>query len=1218
MERLTVTSLRPNDGDVDYLPKAIKPNALVEDYKDDQHSEDGRGNRAGEGKPRNPDPPPPQGPGVRPDENIADDVDELDQRYQQMELEFMQRENRILRQELELAHRENDLLRQQSRHLGNFDGSAGMFHGWEKQRRLLCTSYHLEDDRAKILIGNKLKGRAKESFRTESSMALSLDEIFAGLKKMYDHHPAQIFADYFHTKIILARDVQIIEDELVDYLIDGIPCDHLQDLARMKDFCDKEEMLRVFEKITFKSDDSSNCDKEKRERGSYFSCGSMSHQENKCPTKTTKTQVAVVAEAECEEGEMYGHEEQINVVAGVAQEDQTFIRSVLYELSRENSSDKLQLLTLMDMGSPISFIKRKFVPADIIECPSKQDDVLTGINGSGLIRKGVIKLNVIVDGVRKDNQLVWVVPDATMKMPIVLGRDIIRKFGLILTNPLKQVLTDIMNINIHENVKSEIQHVFDSEYLDTTKPSSPKDDMELTLHLKDPKPFHYNPRRLGFSEKNQLHKILDDLQKRKIIRPSNSEYVSPIILIKKKNGELRLCIDFRHRNKIIAKDNYPLPLIEDQIDGLRDKKYFSSFDLRNGFFQIRMSDESIKYTAFTPLFGVFEYLKMPFGLKVGPPRFQRFVNEVLIDLIRSGDIVDYMDGLLVATKNIEEQENLLQLRLDKCKIMFTEIEFLGYIISEQGVKPNSLDVSAVLDFSIPQNVQAVQRFLGMTSYFRKFIEGFSLRARPLYNLVRKETVFKFAEEELKSFEELKRKLVEAPVLSIYNPCDETELHTDASIYGYCATLMRKKSDDKFHPVFYFSKATNSAESRYHSFELETLAIIYALRRFRIYLQVELMDYDYQTEHRTGVEMQHVDALSRITNILVSEDNPIELNLAIGQNKDAIIRNIKERLETSEDPIYEIRNGIEKTCEAIQRKGYLHSIPKSKLPFQTIHVDHVGPMERKRLIKQYILVIVDAVTKFVKLYAVKSTGSKETIDCLKDYFRNYSRPLAVVSDRGSSFTSAEFKDFVEENNIRHILIATGSPKANGQVERVNRVLEAIIATNFDNTKGKYWYKVFAEVEFAINTTVNKTTGETPSRLLFGLCQKGKIIDEIKDYFDDKYDVENRDLAEIRDNASSKIEKSQEYNKKYHDKHHKEARKYQISDYVMIKNFESSSGAPKKLIPQKMHRSLKVHMKGRSIFPSALTCIGSRVRDINYLTFENPLYVHDVWLRIEEEV
>lgn len=189
------------------------------------------------------------------------------------------------------------------------------------------------------------------------------------------------------------------------------------------------------------------------------------------------------------------------------------------------------------------------------------------------------------------------------------------------------------------------------------------------------------------------------LEKEGKIRPSNAEYASPIVLVKKKNGEWRLCVDYRMLNKYMLGDNYSLSIIEDQLNVLDGKAIFSLLDLKDGFSHMKVAEDSIKYTAFVTPLGPYEFVCMPFSLKIAPSVFQRFVNNVLRELIDSGDVVVYMDDILVATTTLEHHlkvlkklfkifvENKLELRLDKCKFLYNKIEFLGYDIEKRGVSP---------------------------------------------------------------------------------------------------------------------------------------------------------------------------------------------------------------------------------------------------------------------------------------------------------------------------------------------------------------------------------------------------------------------------------------------------------------------------------------------------------------------------------------------------
>lgn len=453
----------------------------------------------------------------------------------------------------------------------------------------------------------------------------------------------------------------------------------------------------------------------------------------------------------------------------------------------------------------------------------------------------------------------------------------------------------------------------------------------MELMLTSDKPFACAPRRLSYDEKNRLRCILDGLIDKGVIKESTSEYAFPIVLTRKKNGEIRMCVDFRTLNKQTTRDNFPLPLIEDQLDMLAGKKYFTTLDLRDGFYHIKIHENSVKYTSFVTPLGQYEFLKMPFGLKGAPLKFQRYVTQIFKDLINAGEVSVYLNDFLIMTQTIEHHfqvlkevfkllvANRLELRLDKCRFLETKLDYLGYTITDEGIRPTNRGLEAVQRFPTPRNVRDVQSFLGLCSYFRKFVEGFSIVAKPLYDLIKKDSEFRFEDEERETFNKLKERLIDAPILSIYFPRDETELHCDASAAGFGAILLQRKADRKLHPVFYFSKRTTEVESRYHSFELETLAIIYALRRFRTYLLglkfkiitdcqalsltlnkketnpriarwvLEMQNYDYSLEHRAGSRMLHVDALSR--QVFVVEDNSFDRNLALCQNDDQVIKEI---------------------------------------------------------------------------------------------------------------------------------------------------------------------------------------------------------------------------------------------------------------------------------------------------------------------------------------
>lgn len=829
---------------------------------------------------------------------------------------------------------------------------------------------------------------------------------------------------------------------------------------------------------------------------------------------------------------------------------------------------------------------------------------------------------------------------------------------------------------------------------------------EMEIVLTSEAPLSTGPRRLSVEERKKVQQMINDLLKEGYIRPSCSRYTSAVVLVKKKSGETRMCVDYRGLNKLTARDNYPLPLIDDCLLYLCNKRYFSLLDLKAAFHQILMHLDSCKYTSFVTPMGQYEFLRMPYGLKNSPAVFQRFIHEVFRDLIDACLIVIYLDDILVGGATLEEHNELLrivlerlsirglQLNLEKCKFGFTTLTFLGYKVSEEGITMTDDRVRAIAEYPLPTDQKKLLSCLCLFNYFRRFIDNYSLFAAPLLKLTK--GPFRIDDEYRSAFETLRDKLTQPPVLIVYNPERETELHCDASSKGYGACMLQKK-DGVFHPVAFFSKKTTPEESRYHSFELETLAIIKALRHFYVYLQgirftivtdcssltltlakkqvncriarwaMELENFDFAIVHRAGKSMAHVDALSRCDPVsfvtennrrtaveddpdsavctLVSAIDPADMEdrLAIAQSRDPAVNRLRELLETRniqgfkmidglvfkttkemndllyvpiemEDNVIRLAHesvghlGAEKTRLFVTRKYWmpdltqkvekhirncvqcimhacpvrigersLHMIPKVPLPFHTLHIDHFGPLPAVISKRRHILVVIDAFTKFVRLFPVNSTSTKEVNCALAKYFRDYSRPRRIVSDRGTCFTSAEFEDFLLKWNVDHVLNATASPQANGQVERTNRVLKAMLGKLSEPVQHANWEKVLGQAEFAINNTTHSTTGTSPAELLFGTTQRGLFDSRLTDFVEDKQEAKPMDLNDRRMSAANRIQKSQEYTAARHERRYKPARVYGVGDYVVIRNVDNTPGCNKKFLatfrgPYTVHKAL----------------------------------------------
>lgn len=464
--------------------------------------------------------------------------------------------------------------------------------------------------------------------------------------------------------------------------------------------------------------------------------------------------------------------------------------------------------------------------------------------------------------------------------------------------------------------------------------------INMKIELNSDKPVCYRPYRLSIPEKEVVREKIDDLLKNGIIRESVSAYASPIILVKKKCGDYRLCVDYRKLNSLTVKDKYPLPVIEDQVEKLSGKRYFSSLDLSQGFYQIPMNNESIPKTGFVTPEGHYEFLRMPFGLANSPCVFQRLMDKVLGPL-RFDKVLPYIDDLLIPTNTIKEgldnlrivldilRDSNLTLNLDKCAFLQSKLEYLGYEISEHGLRPGQKKIDAVSKYKEPTNVHELRMFLGLTSYFRKFVRDYATLTYDLYCLLKKDCEWKWGTSQQKAFDNLKKVLTERPVLALYNPNAETEVHTDASSKGLAGILLQRSNND-LKPVAYFSRKTSKEEAFYHSYELETLAVVESLRRFRIYLAglhfrvvtdcaavrqtfekkdllprvarwwLSIQEYDMEIIHKPGLSHKHVDALSRAP---VESPEVLVLDLldwaVCLQNQDSEIRCIKQKLENNQ-------------------------------------------------------------------------------------------------------------------------------------------------------------------------------------------------------------------------------------------------------------------------------------------------------------------------------
>ncbi|GKB81101.1 putative reverse transcriptase domain-containing protein, partial [Tanacetum coccineum] len=346
--------------------------------------------------------------------------------------------------------------------------------------------------------------------------------------------------------------------------------------------------------------------------------------------------------------------------------------------------------------------------------------------------------------------------------------------------------------SIHDQpIVSEFQDVFPEEL-----PGIPPiRDVEFNIELiPGAEPISKAPYRMAPIELKELKDQLQELLERGFIRPSVSPWGAPVLFVKKKDGSMRLCIDYRELNKITIRNRYPLPRIDDLFDQLQGAKHFSKIDLRSGYHQLRVKEQDISKTAFRTRYGHYEFLVMPFGLTNAPAVFMDLMNRVFHEFLDKFVIV-FIDDILVFSKSKEEHEEhlrtVLQIlrqeklyaKFSKCEFWLSKVAFLGHIVSAEGITMDPAKVEAITKWPRPTSVTEVRSFLGLAGYYRRFVEGFSRLALPLTKLMRKGEKFVWNEEREKSFEELKQRLVSSPILTLPSGSGGFQIYSDASKKG---------------------------------------------------------------------------------------------------------------------------------------------------------------------------------------------------------------------------------------------------------------------------------------------------------------------------------------------------------------------------------------------------------------------------------------------------
>ena len=735
-----------------------------------------------------------------------------------------------------------------------------------------------------------------------------------------------------------------------------------------------------------------------------------------------------------------------------------------------------------------------------------------------------------------------------------------------------------------------------------------------TITTKSSLPHKDKFRRTPLKWRESASQQIDEMLANKIIQKSSSPYSSNPVLVSKTDGSKRFCVDFRSLNSNTVKDTYPLPSVEDMLDRFKGCNFFSQLDLASGYWGIPVHPKDIEKTAFAAHKGKYEFLRMPFGLCNAQSTFQRSMDELVQKVHADGlpGVDAYVDNFIVFSKTFEEHMDTLErllhyvdfynlsLRCDKCEFFKPEIEFLGFIITGETVKPSPNNVRKVREFPRPKTRRQLQQFIGVANFNRKFVPNYAVISSPLTKLTSKKVKFEWGPPQDEAFQKIKDCLSEAPNLCLADWSKEFHIQTDASNVAAGAVLYQLGENKEQLPLAYYSKKLKKAEKNWSATEKEMWAIILASRKWYPYCAgkvvfhtdhqplkyirkqkdprgkianwiMELENIDYKVEYIPGKDNTEADYLSRvesdapdpIEHTSMQELASIYLEEAViptldvvkeHQKKDKHFADARAQLLSAEGII---KKGIFKSYKSMSvKEDLLHKGERIMIPeslqehvMREYHGQHHPGAENsillikarfywrgmERHVKEFVaacrtcvqckvskkqhsetqipatpkcrerlcidiacmprsnkgnvcfLQMLDANTKFVTTVALADQQA-ETIkeELWPKWFAYFGIPNSLLSDQGPNVDGRVIRELCKQLKILKMHSSPYHPEGNGSTERSIGSVKTIIRSMCQarSIAVEDWDKLLEEATLAYNNTVNKSTGFSPFRSMFG--------------------------------------------------------------------------------------------------------------------------------------
>ena len=652
------------------------------------------------------------------------------------------------------------------------------------------------------------------------------------------------------------------------------------------------------------------------------------------------------------------------------------------------------------------------------------------------------------------------------------------------------------------------------------------------------------PRRVPLAYAEKEKQAIEELKAKGVIRESVSPWASPIVLVSKKDGGVRPCVDYRKVNELVKPDGFPLPRIQDCLDAVAGSSLFSTFDLTSGYFQIPLKQEDIPKSAFVCKYGHFEMTRMPFGLNNSASTFQRTM-EMALQGLKWITCLIYIDDIIVFGRTFEEhvqrieqvferiREAGLKLKPTKCNMFEQEVIFLGHVVSGEGVRPSPVNITKILDWPEPRTAKQVKQFVAMGSYYRRYVRDFASMVRPMTELTKKGKQFLWTETCQKSFEQLKKALVSSDVMGYpLNDAGEFILDVDASDIGI-GGILHQIQEGRERVIAYASRALNKAERNYCITEKELLAVRFFIEYYRQYLlgrrfvvrtDHQALVWLFKLKEPSSSDMVDKSPATRhywIIWDLLFLKNGLLYKKFVKKDGSGEHQQLVVPKELKNEVLFQMHNsvvsghlGCKKTKEKTIQRFYWYGLKEDVLlyirkcdicaadikpnkmprapmgslrsgaPLDCVATDYLGPFPVTDRGNRYILLLTDHFSKYVEIIAVPDmTAEVCASSVLNEFISRWGCPLTIHSDQGRTYESKVFKELCRMLEIRKSRTSVRNPRGNGQSERFNRTLLRMIKAYLCGEQ-KQWDRHLGCLAGAYRATPNEATKMTPNLMTMG--------------------------------------------------------------------------------------------------------------------------------------